>query len=75
MRISAWLLSQDCAMKTASSPNRTAKPIMTMVLMRTTDNPLSARESFACHREPYRRVGGIELVKSCSGSGAMLKIA
>ena len=34
--ISAWLLSQDCAMKTASSPNRTAKPIMTMVLMRTT---------------------------------------
>ena len=39
MRISAWLLSQDCAMKTASRPNRTAKPIMTMVLVRTTTIP------------------------------------
>jgi hypothetical protein len=35
-RISAWLLSHDCATKTASSPKRTATPIMTMVLVRTT---------------------------------------
>ena len=30
----AWLLSQTCAMNTASRPNTTANPIMTMVLAR-----------------------------------------
>ena len=35
MRCSAWLLSQDCATKTASRPNSTANAIMTMVLVRT----------------------------------------
>ena len=35
MRISAWLLSHDCATKTASNPNTTAKAIMTMVVART----------------------------------------
>jgi len=40
-RASAWLLSQVCARKTASSPNRTAKPIMTMVLVRNF-SPLSS---------------------------------
>jgi len=35
MRASAWLLIQVCARKTASNPNRTAKPIMTKVLVRT----------------------------------------
>ncbi len=34
-RISAWRLSQDCATNTASSPNTTAKAIITMVLVRT----------------------------------------
>jgi hypothetical protein len=31
----AWLLSQTCAMNTASKPKTTANPIMTMVLART----------------------------------------
>ena len=44
MRSSAWLLSQDCATKTASRPNTTATPIMTMVLVRTTLVPLTARD-------------------------------
>ncbi len=35
MRCSAWLLSHDCATKTASRPNSTANAIMTMVLLRT----------------------------------------
>jgi hypothetical protein len=35
MRASAWLVSHDCATKTASRPNRTANPIMTKVLART----------------------------------------
>jgi hypothetical protein len=39
MRISAWLLSQDCAMKTASNPNTTANAIITMVEVRTTPFP------------------------------------
>ena len=39
LRFAAWLLSQTCAMKTASRPNTTAKPIMTMVLARTTKFP------------------------------------
>ena len=59
MRISAWLLSQDCAMNTASSPNRTAKPIMTMVLMRTTTDPLNAR---ACSRRHRSHIGVREVL-------------
>ena len=39
MRSSVWLFSHDCAMNTASSPNRTAKPIMTNVLIRTMTIP------------------------------------
>jgi hypothetical protein len=31
----AWLLSQTCAMNTASKPNTTANPVMMMVLERT----------------------------------------
>jgi hypothetical protein len=34
-RISAWLVSQACARKTAITPSRTANPIITMVLERT----------------------------------------
>ena len=36
----AWLLSQTWAMNTASKPNTTANPIMTMVLARTTMSPV-----------------------------------
>src|SRR5215470_18590735 len=36
IRISAWPLSHDCARNTAKRPNKTATPIITMVLVRTT---------------------------------------
>ena len=39
-RISAWLLSQACARNTAIRPNKTANPIITMVLERTSLDPL-----------------------------------
>src|SRR5262249_4694895 len=35
-RTSAWPLSHDCARNTAKRPNKTATPIITMVLVRTT---------------------------------------
>ncbi len=38
----AWLLSQAWAMNTASRPNTTANPIMTMVLARTAFVPFDA---------------------------------
>ena len=38
----AWLLSQTWAMNTASRPNTTANPIMTMVLARTAFVPFDA---------------------------------
>jgi hypothetical protein len=45
-RISAWLFSQDCARNTASRPNTTAKPIITIVLERTGDFPFGSQAVF-----------------------------
>jgi len=45
-RISAWLVSQACARKTAITPNRTANPIITMVLERTRLIPFGRRVFF-----------------------------
>jgi hypothetical protein len=42
-RIAAWLLSHDCATKTASKPNTTAKPTMTRVLARIALIPVYRR--------------------------------
>jgi len=46
-RIAAWLLSQDCATKTASKPNTTAKPTITRVLARMRRSPFAAAQFFS----------------------------
>jgi hypothetical protein len=46
MRISAWLLIQDCAMKTASKPNTTANATITMVDRRTALFPRNSQTIF-----------------------------
>jgi hypothetical protein len=61
----AWLLSQIWAMNTASKPNTTANPIMTMVLARTAVlSRLTRPETALVYSRKHYRAGSIQLLKS-----------
>ena len=69
----AWLLSQTWAMKTASKPKTTAKPVMTMVLARTFFVPLDATRNCSGLFVKTLEAKKYSIAKVASASAAMLK--